>query len=107
MNKLCPQCEGPVLDYAPGVSATEYQGELYHPACLLEGHTATVSALYAAVVKAHLTQGSTKTRPDSHPLLSDEEGEELLQNFLLGVSAKDFAAKLEARDVAAFEKVCS
>ena len=35
MNTLCPLCECPVQDYAPGESCTEYNGQFYHPACLV------------------------------------------------------------------------
>jgi hypothetical protein len=63
-----------------------------------------VSSAYAREVADLLTVGAKATRPaNSHPLLSDEEGEEMIQGFLLGVPAKEFAAKLEARDIAMFE----
>lgn len=102
----CPGCGEGVWDYAPGVTSAIRDGQLWHPKCAPEpeGHVALVSAEYARQVYELLTSGSTKTRStQEHPLLNEEEGEELLEDFLLGVSAKVFAAKLEARDIAAFE----
>ena len=63
------------------------------------------SADYARQVHDLLTSGATQTRPaNEHPLLSEAEGEEMIGQFLLGVPAEVFAAKLEARDIARFEQ---
>jgi hypothetical protein len=100
----CGQCGEGVFDYAPGVSSAVRDGQLFHPACLNEGHPVGVSAQYAREVYALLTSGDTKTRSTrEHPLLNEEEAEEFLEDYLLGVPAKTFAAKLETRDIARFE----
>ena len=70
--------------------------------------TATeTSAAYAAVVRSYLVEGATATRPaNTHPLLDEEETEEMLQAYLLGTPAVEFAGKLENRDIAVFEEMC-
>jgi len=96
----CPVCGECCEDYAPGVSSVTYRGELYHPHCL-----PMASADYARAVHDLLTSGATQTRPlGEHPLLSESETEEMIEDFLLSVPAKVFAAKLEKRDVALFEQ---
>lgn len=96
----CPKCGECCEDYEPGVSSVTVDGLMYHPRCV-------VSAEYAREVHDLLTKGNTQTRlATEHPLLSDEESEELVANFLLGVPAKVFAGKLECRDIAAFDVAC-
>ena len=104
---LCPVCNEGVWDYAPGVSSAMVDGELHHPDCLPDGHVAGVSAEYAREVYQLLTSGETKTRSTKqHPLLNQEEAEEFLEDYLLGIPAKVFAATLEKRDIALFESLC-
>lgn len=103
----CPICELVVEDYAPGVSSMTVDGLMYHPVCVPapEGHALAVSADYAREVHDLLTTGTTQTRPTTeHPLLSEAETDEMIEAFLLNVSAKEFAAKLELRDIAVFEQ---
>lgn len=103
----CPKCELVVEDYAPGVSSMMVDGLMYHPACVpaSEGHASTVSAEYAREVHDLLTTGTTQTRPvTEHPLLNEAETDEMVEAFLLGVTAQAFAAKLELRDIALFEQ---
>lgn len=102
----CPECGHGVWDYAPGVTSAIHRGQLYHPKCVPvpEGHASSISGEYAREVHDLLTSGNTQTRPpNAHPLLNAEESEELLEDFLLGVPAKTFAAKLETRDIAFFQ----
>ena len=66
--------------------------------------TIEISAAYAAVVRSYLVEGATATRPaNTHPLLDEEETEEMLQAYLLGTPAVEFAKRLENRDITAFE----
>jgi hypothetical protein len=66
------------------------------------------SADYARHVHDLLTSGATQTRPaNEHPLLSEAEGEEMVEQFLLDVPPEVFAAKLEQRDIAVFEAACT
>jgi hypothetical protein len=103
----CAECGGMVEDYAPGVSSVTVDGLMYHPKCISVGHESSVSAEYARQVHDLLTVGKQATRPaNAHPLLSDEESEELVENYLLNVPAKVFAAKLEGRDIAHSEAAC-
>lgn len=96
---VCPVCDECVEDYAPGVSSTIVGGVLYHPAC-----APMASAEYAKAVHDRLTSGTTQTRPaNEHPLLSEAEADEMVEQFLLGVPPEVFAAKLETRDLARFE----
>lgn len=103
----CPSCGECCEDFAPGVSSVTFGGLMYHPECvpLSEGYPVSLSAGYAREVRDLLTSGSTATRSAAeHPLLSGAEAEELLKDYVMGVSAKAFAAKLEARDIAVFEQ---
>lgn len=103
----CPVCEKYVEDYEPGVSSVTVDQILYHPRCAPEpeGHVTAVSAEYAKEVHDYLTTGKNATRPENaHPLLNEEETEELIENFLLGIPAKVFAGKLECRDIYAFDE---
>lgn len=95
----CPECELAVEDFAPGESSVTVGGVLMHPACVM-----MASAVYARTVHDLLTSGITQTRPSNeHPLLSEAETDEMVEQFLLGVPAETFAAKLEARDIEMFE----
>lgn len=105
----CPNCGSGVWDYAPGVTSAVFEGALYHPRCVPvpEGHASMVSGEYAKTVHDLLTSGMTQTRPpNAHPLLSESESEELLESFLMGTSAVEFAHRLEIRDIGRFEALC-
>ena len=66
-----------------------------------------LSAAYAREVREYLTTGPNRTRPENtHPLLDEEEAGELIEAYLLGTPATEFAATLEHRDIAVFEKLC-
>lgn len=103
---LCHACDKRVEDHEPGVSYTTVEGVLYHPACAPEA-VVEASAQYAREVHDYLTTGPNHTRPvNAHPLLDEEETEEMLQAYLLGTPAAEFAGKLENRDIAVFEEMC-
>ena len=73
--------------------------------CLIaHAPVAQVSAQYARDVRGVLTVGINSTRLLSqHPLLDEEETGEMLEAYLLGTPAREFALRLANRDVAGWE----
>lgn len=102
----CAECGECCEDYAPGISSVIVDGLPYHPLCAPV--TATeASAAYAKEVYNHLTVGKDRTRSHSQfreSILDEEETEELLEAYLLGTPAIEFAKRLENRDIAEFER---
>ncbi|MDP9203372.1 MAG: hypothetical protein M3P26_15780, partial [Gemmatimonadota bacterium] len=97
----CVACNQGVDENDASTPYTIVKGEHVHLQC---SAVTELSAAYAKDVHDYLTTSKNATRPENaHPLLDEEETEELIEDFLLGVPAKTFAAKLENRDVAAFE----
>lgn len=96
--KLCPVCEKRTEDYAPGVSSVTIDGIEYHPSCAAE-----MSAKYRGQVEAILTEGPDKTRVvdplGKNPILDEQEFVEMVEAYLNGISARDFAVQLAARDL--------
>ena len=83
---------------------TIVKGEHVHLGCR---EVTELSAAYAKEVHDYLTVGQNATRSHSayqDSLLDEEETEELLQCYLMGTPAIEFAKRLEARDIDAFEK---
>ena len=69
--------------------------------------TTETSAAFAKTVHDRLSIGANATRPHSKyrdSLLDEEETEELLEAYLMGTPAIEFAKRLESRDIADFER---
>jgi len=80
---------------------TIVKGEHVHLKC---SAVTELSAVYAKEVRGILTVGINSTRLLSkHPLLSEEEAEELLEAYLLGTPAREFALRIANRDVGEWE----
>lgn len=68
--------------------------------------TTEMSAAFAKEVHDYLSVGPNATRPHSKyrdSLLDEEETAEMLEAYLLGTPAIEFAKRLESRDIALFE----
>lgn len=97
----CVACNQGIDTNDPSAQYTIVNHEHAHLGC---AEVLELSSAYAKEVHDLLTTGTTKTRPENcHPLLDEEETREMIEDYLAGVPAKEFAAKLEARDITAFE----
>jgi len=97
----CIACNQGVNPDDPSTPYTIVDHQHVHLSC---SAVTELSAAYAKEVRDYLTTGNNATRPaTAHPLLDEEETEELLQCYLLGTPAIDFAKRLEARDISDFE----
>lgn len=99
----CVACNQGVDENDADTPYTIVKGEFAHLKC---SAVTELSAAYAKEVHDYLTVGANATRPlNAHPLLDEEEMGEMIECYLLGTPAVDFAARLEGRDIALFEQV--
>lgn len=99
----CIACNQGVDENDVSTPYTIVKGEHVHLGCR---EVTELSAAYAKEVHDYLTVGQNATRSHSayqDSLLDEEETEELLQCYLMGTPAIEFAKRLEARDIAGFE----
>ena len=97
----CIACNQGVNPDDPSTPYTIVDHQHVHLSC---SAVTELSAAYAKEVRDYLTTGNNATHPaTAHPLLDEEETEELVEAYLLGTPAVEFAKRLEARDIAAFE----
>jgi hypothetical protein len=98
----CSACGESIDENDASTPYTIVKGEHVHLRCSV---VTEISAQYAKEVREYLTTGKNATRPaTAHPLLDEEETEELLQCYLLSVPAIEFAKRLENRDISDFER---
>lgn len=101
----CVACNEGIDENDASTPYTIVKGEHVHLKC---SAVTELSAAYAKEVHDHLTIGKDATRSHSayrESLLDEEETEELVEAYLLGTPAVEFAKRLEARDIDLFEKV--
>ena len=99
----CSACGESIDENDASTPYTIVKGEHVHLRC---GVVTELSAAFAKEVHDYLTTGKNATRSHSayqDSLLDEEETEELLQCYLMGTPAIEFAKRLEARDIAGFE----
>ena len=99
----CIACNQGIDTNDPAASYTIVKHEHVHLSCPA---VTELSAAYAREVKERLTVGADATRSHSQfrdSLLDEEETEELVEAYLLGTPAIEFAKLLENRDIAVFE----
>jgi hypothetical protein len=100
---MCIACNQGIDTNDPEAKYTIANHEYAHLRC---SAVTEFSAAYAREVRNYLTIGKNATRPaNAHPLLDEAESEELVECYLLGISAVDFAKRLESRDVSRFESM--
>lgn len=100
----CIACDQGIDVNDPNAKYTIVKHQHVHLSC--DGAT-EMSAAFAKEVHDRLTIGINATRSHSQhreSLLDEEETAELIECYLLGTPALEFAKRLEARDIDEFEK---